>query len=151
MKKITAGIVAGMIVFSCSNQKTVDVSPDAEAIMNADRAIFRTFKKPGMKAAFMQYADSAAVLLRAGYFPIVGNDVMEYLQNINDSAFTLSRSPENAGMAISGDLGYTYGIYTYQAKDTSYQGTYVSIWQRQADGSWKYILDSGNPGIGKNK
>ena len=151
MKKITAGIFASLIVLSCSNPKTVDVSRDTEAIMNADRAFSEISKKRGMKNAFIHYADSAAVLLRAGYFPIVGKDVIEYLQNINDSAITLSWTPENAGMAISGDLGYTYGIYNFQDKDTSYQGTYVSIWQKQADGSWKYILDSGNPGIGKNK
>ena len=151
MKKITTCILAGLLVVSCGNQKTVDVSKDADAIMQADRAFSELSKKKGMKSAFMQYADSAAVLLRAGYFPIKGNDALEYLQNINDSVFTLSWTPENAGMALSGDMGYTYGIYTFQDKDTTFQGTYVSIWQKQADGSWKYILDTGNPGVGKNK
>jgi ketosteroid isomerase-like protein len=108
-------------------------------------------QRDGMKKAFIQYADSAVVLLRPGYFPIRGNDAIEYLQNINDSAFTLTWSPENAEMALSGDLGYTYGLYTYQTADTTFQGTYVSIWQKQANGSWKYILDTGNPGVGKNK
>ena len=151
MKKITTCLLAGLIAFSCSNPKTVDVSKDAEAIMNADRAFSEMSKKQGMKKAFLQYADSAAVLLRAGYLPLRGNTAFEYLQNINDTVFTLDWTPENAIMALSGDLGYTYGIYTYQDRDTTYQGTYVSIWQKQADGNWKYILDSGNSGVGKNK
>ena len=151
MKKITAFFLTVLISLSCRNNKTVDVSKDAEAIMNADRAFSKMSKQQGMKTAFLHYADSATVLLRAGYFPIKGRDAVDYLQNINDSVFTLSWSPENAVMALSGDLGYTYGIYSYQAKDTSYQGTYVSIWQKQADGSWKFILDTGNPGVGKNK
>ena len=151
MNKLITCILAGMMTVSCNNQKTVDVSKDADAIMQADRAFSEMSKKKGMRSAFIQYADSATVLLRAGYFPIKGKDAFEHLQNINDSVFTLSWTPENAGMALSGDMGYTYGIYTFQDKDTTFQGTYVSIWQKQADGSWKYILESGNPGVGKNK
>jgi len=143
-------LFTGLIAFSC-NTKTVDVSKESEAIMNTDRAFSEMSKKEGMKKAFLHYADSAVVLLRPDYFPIKGQDAFEFLQNINDSAFTLTWTPDNAGMAISKDLGYTYGIYTYQTKDTTFQGTYVSIWQKQADGSWKYILDTGNPGVGKNK
>ena len=149
MKKIAAILLAGITIFSCKNQRTVDVSKDAETIMNADRAFSDMSKEKGMRSAFLHYADSAAVLLRSGHFPLKGSDAMEYLQNINDSVFTLTWSPENAVMALSGDLGYTYGIYTMADKDTTIRGTYVSIWQKQADGSWKYILDSGNPGVGK--
>jgi ketosteroid isomerase-like protein len=150
MKQIMASLVAMIIVLSCK-QKTVDVTHDAEEIMKTDREFSQMSQREGMKKAFIYYADSAVVLLRSGYFPMHGTDAMEYLQNINDSAFTLTWSPENAVMALSGDLGYTYGLYTYQASDTTFQGTYVSIWQKQADGNWKYILDTGNPGVGKNK
>ncbi len=142
-------LLAG-IVLSC-RQKTVDVTRDAEEIMKTDREFSENTQREGMKKAFIQYADSAVVLLRPGYFPIKGKDAFEYLQNINDSSFTLTWSPENAVMALSGDLGYTYGLYTYQTQDTTFQGTYVSIWQKQADGGWKYILDTGNPGVGQNK
>jgi ketosteroid isomerase-like protein len=31
--------------------------------------------------------------------------------------------------------------------DTFFAGTYVSIWKKQPDGKWKFILDSGNEGI----
>ena len=151
MKNILICLLSGTIVTACNNVKTVDVSRDAEAIMNADRAFSEMSKQKGMKAAFLEYADSSAVLLRANHFPMKGKDAFEFLQNINDSTFTLTWSPENAGMAISGDMGYTYGIYTYQDKDTLSQGTYVSIWQKQADGSWKYVLDTGNEGLGEKK
>jgi ketosteroid isomerase-like protein len=150
MKQIMASLVAMILVLSCK-QKTVDVTKDAEEIMKVDREFSAMSQTEGMKKAFLHYADSAVVLLRSGYFPMRGKDAIEYLQNINDSSFTLTWSPDNAVMALSGDLGYTYGLYTYQSPDTTMQGTYVSIWQKQADGSWKYILDTGNPGVGKNK
>jgi ketosteroid isomerase-like protein len=150
MKNILCSMLASGLLIACKT-KTVDVSKDAEEIMRADRAFSALSELKGMKEAFLEYADSSAVLLRPGYFPIVGKDVFEYLNNQNDSGTLLTWSPENAGMAISGDLGYTYGIYTFKTTDTVMQGTYVTIWQRQADGSWKYLLDAGNEGIGKNK
>lgn len=143
-------LVTAILAFGCK-QKTVDVSKDAEEIMNVDREFSEMSRQQGMKKAFLYYADSSVVLLRPDYFPIKGNDAIDFLQNINDSSFTLTWEPDNAMMALSGDMGYTYGLYTYQTADTTIQGTYVSIWQKQADGSWKYTLDSGNPGVGKNK
>jgi ketosteroid isomerase-like protein len=57
-------------------------------------------------------------------------------------------------MAASGELGYTYG--TYQLKDKASDslmgvGKYATIWIKQADGTWKAILDTGNPGLGEKK
>jgi hypothetical protein len=46
-------------------------------------------------------------------------------------------------------MGYTYGIYTLIVNDSAYKGTYVTIWQKQADGTWKFVLDTGNEGVGK--
>jgi ketosteroid isomerase-like protein len=34
-------------------------------------------------------------------------------------------------------------------KDTIIYGTYISIWKKQSDGNWKFVLDSGNEGVGK--
>jgi ketosteroid isomerase-like protein len=28
------------------------------------------------------------------------------------------------------------------------KGTYISVWKKDAAGNWKYVLDSGNKGIG---
>ena len=56
--------------------------------------------------------------------------------------------PDTAVVAASGDLGYTLGRYAVvgageQAGDTVARGHYVTIWQRQADGSWKIAVDIG--------
>ncbi len=59
--------------------------------------------------------------------------------------------PKGANVAASGDLGYTYGVYEIHtsAQDTVLYGTYVSIWKKQQNGKWKFVLDSGNEGIGE--
>ena len=56
--------------------------------------------------------------------------------------------PDTAVVAASGDLGYTLGRYAItgegeQAGDTVARGHYVTVWQKQPDGSWKIAVDIG--------
>ena len=132
-----------------SNKKPA--GPDEKLLMmNADRAFSKLSVEKGMKTAFLEYIDSNGVLLRPNQFPIVGADAIDFLIQQNDSAYTLQWEPKKGEIAQSGDLGYTYGWYKLQprGKDSAVFGTYVSIWKKQADGSWKFVLDSGNEGLG---
>jgi ketosteroid isomerase-like protein len=47
--------------------------------------------------------------------------------------------------ARRGDLGFTLGkaTFTNGTKGTSWRGTYVTLWHRQPDGSWKVRFDTG--------
>jgi ketosteroid isomerase-like protein len=53
------------------------------------------------------------------------------------------------GVARSGELGYTSGTYDFSMKDASGKiisdkGKYVTVWKKQADGTWKVLLDTYN-------
>jgi ketosteroid isomerase-like protein len=48
--------------------------------------------------------------------------------------------PVYAGLAASGDLGFTTGPYVSDGKRFGY---YFTVWRRQPDGSWKWVLDAG--------
>ncbi|MFN8243583.1 MAG: hypothetical protein U0X40_05960 [Ferruginibacter sp.] len=122
-------------------------------MIEADKAFSRLSEEKGIKTAFLEYLDSNGVLLRPNQFPLVGADAVDYLLRQNDSNFVLKWEPKNGSIAHSGDLGFTYGIYALYAadKDTTIYGNYVSIWKKQKDGSWKYILDSGNEGVGESE
>lgn len=138
---------AMVLFFSCGLKKeaTPDNSPDQ--IMEADIAFADMSRQLGMKKAFLEYMDADGVLLRPNHKPLVGADAIDFLSLVNDTAYTLTWKPEKAEIAKSGDLGFTYGIYELQTKDTLLKGTYVSIWKKQNNGGWKFVLDSGNPGI----
>ena len=63
----------------------------------------------------------------------------------------LTWAPGGAGMAASGDLGYTYGSFEFSTTDKDGKplvnhGKYATIWKKQKDGSWKVALDMGNSG-----
>lgn len=138
--------------FSCTSKKNApEPVPGKNVLMEADRAFSKLSEQKGMKNAFIEYIDSNGVLLRPGEMPIAGANAIDYLVQQNDTGYTLTWEPNFAAVSKSGDLGYTYGIYALRpaAKDTVIYGTYTSIWKRQEDGKWKFVLDSGNEGIGE--
>ncbi len=149
-QKITFFIPAFMAIlfFSCDlKTENIKKSPSADEIMNADIAFSNMSRQLGMKKAFLEYIDNEGILLRPNHKPIVGADAIDFLSLVNDTAYTLTWKPAKAEIAKSGDLGFTYGIYELKTKDTTLNGTYVSIWKKQSSGAWKFVLDSGNEGI----
>lgn len=139
---------AMLLFFSCDTEtKNVKKSLSADEIINADIAFSDMSRQVGMKKAFLEYIDNDGVLLRPDHPPIVGAEAIDFLSGINDTSYTLTWKPSRGEIAASRDLGFTFGIYELKTKDTSFKGTYVSIWKKQNDGAWKFVLDSGNPGI----
>ena len=145
------GFFAFILFFGCSSKKGIPSNGVNEKIMllQTDEAFSDMCVEKGMKAAFIEYIDSNGVLLKPYQLPIVGASAIEYLIAQEDTAYSLNWQPHNAFVSKSADLGYTYGIYALHPKnmDTVLYGTYVSIWKKQEDGHWKFVLDSGNEGI----
>jgi len=140
---------------SCVQKKNNENTPEKNraAIMKTDESFSEMSAAKGIKAASLEYIDSNGVLLRQDTMPVIGADAVDYLLAQNDTAFNLTWKPTGAAVAVSGELGYSYGIYEIEphTKDTFLYGTYVSIWKKQADGKWKYVLNSNNEGIGGNE
>jgi ketosteroid isomerase-like protein len=103
-----------------------------------------------MQKAFLSCFADNGVLLRNNGYPIAGKDsLISFLSGRTDTAFTLAWKPVYERIAESGELGYTYGIYTRTIKSTGLvtRGTYVTIWEKQKDGTWKFIMDTGTEGL----
>jgi ketosteroid isomerase-like protein len=59
----------------------------------------------------------------------------------------ISWKPNKVEAARSGEIGYSYGTYELSFKDSkgntvSDRGKYVEVWKKQADGTWKCVLDA---------
>ena len=151
MRKIFIACSVLIILVALTGCPKAQVDKEAtwrSEILKADSEFSTASSRHGMKKAFIEFMDNNGVLLRPGHPPIIGADAIEYLTETNDSSFTLTWQPSAAQVSAAGDLGYSYGIYHLQLQDTSFGGTYVSIWKKQKDGQWKFVLDSGNEGIG---
>ena len=64
------------------------------------------------------------------------------------------KEPLFADISGSLELGYTYGIYelTIKSKEANpqvHKGTYLTIWKKDKYGNWKFVLDTGNSGLGE--
>ena len=140
-----------MIVFCCCTSKTADKDNiDHKAnMLEADRAFSKLSEQKGIKLALLEYIDSNGVLLRPNAHPIVGGEAINFISQGSDTTYILTWEPKGGSVAKSGDLGYTFGVYSRQHKHTSdvIYGTYVSVWKLQPDGKWKFALESGNEGI----
>jgi ketosteroid isomerase-like protein len=149
---LTAFLMIAFFITSCDQLKpNQEKVTSADEVVNADIAFSDMSRQVGMKKAFMEYIGNDGVLLRPDYLPIIGADAIDFLSQINDTAFKLTWTPTTGGISQSGDLGYTYGVYELTTADTILKGTYVNVWKKQSDGSWKFIVDSGNPGISSNE
>ncbi len=123
---------------------------DSGQLLQADRAFARDVAEGGSAAWVSWFAPDGAIV-QEGVGEIRGGPaIAEAVSFLDQPGVRLSWEPTRADMAASDDLGWTTGRWTFEAPDDSLgvrrnQGVYVSIWRRQADGSWKVVMDLGNP------
>lgn len=151
MKRFLFFSVAVIFFSSCKTKKKPDdISSELKVeMLETDKEFSAMSQAKGLRNAFMNFIDSDAVLLRPNSVPLVGGAAMDLIISSNDSVSILTWQPKEANISKSGDLGYTYGIYSRKPgdEDTIYYGTYVTIWKKQPDGKWKFVLQSGNEGV----
>jgi len=136
-----------IIIFSCAKKNEKKISG---VLLQTDRDFSSMSEKEGMFVAFLASIADDGVIPRANSFPEQGKDKLRArFEGRSDTSFVLTWEPLYEKIAESGEIGYTYGIHTNldKASGAVSKGTYVTVWLKQADGSWKYILDSGTQGL----
>jgi ketosteroid isomerase-like protein len=102
----------------------------------------------GIEAAFVHFAAPDAIIKRGNDSLIFGISGIAnfYAKDVFKKA-QLKWSPDFTDASESGDMGYTYGKYTWQLKDDQGKiiqeanGIFHSVWKKQKDGSWKFVWD----------
>lgn len=118
----------------------VDVAAALGRIMQADRdfAAMATAQDPG--AAFGAFAAPDGALLSGEYGPAAIREAFA------GGGATMEWGPAAGGMADAGDLGYTVGTAVIRGAEGRVGYTkYLTIWRRQPDGTWRWVVDGGNP------
>jgi ketosteroid isomerase-like protein len=141
--------LALLMVCSCQPPNNKDLRVQwKEEIIQAEKDFAKMAEEEGIPKAFLHFAADEAVLLRNNKL-VKGKIAIEarYEGNLEkDDQVSLVWAPDFVDVALSGDLGYTYGPYTYTSLDslgqkTESEGVFHSVWKRQKDGSWKYVWD----------
>jgi ketosteroid isomerase-like protein len=140
-------IIILIVILSCSkNSKNRNIG----ILSLTDKEFSEMSVKEGMYKAFLSYIAEDGVILRDNSYPSRGREALkERFTGKSDTSFVLSWEPLYEKISESGDIGYTYGIYTNKVRSTGEisKGTYLTIWQKQADGTWKFVLDTGTEGL----
>jgi ketosteroid isomerase-like protein len=148
VKYLTLTLAATLLIITSCNPGGENTGAKEELIQR-DIEFSEYAQENGMRKAFVQYADSAAVLLKPDRMPVKGlKSIAYFYATVNEDNLDFSWMPLDATVSGSEDLGYTYGVWQASLKDSVSNGTYVTIWKKNDDGEWLYVLDSGNEGIG---
>jgi ketosteroid isomerase-like protein len=124
---------------------------EREILLQLDRAFDRATADKGVEGWVACFAENGSLLPEAGP-PITGpeaiREAMEPL--LSDPENSLRWQPTRAEILIPGVLGYTVGRFQRRTRNPEGQkllleGSYCTIWRKQADGSWKIVLDTGSP------
>ena len=101
-------------------------------------------KDQGVAAAFVAFAADDAVLIRDPKVYKGKTAIKEYYEK-KDKNDQLSWKPAFVSVSDSYDMGYTYGEYDFSGvrvgKTITDHGMFRTIWKKQKDGSWKFVLD----------
>ena len=137
-------------ILSCSKGPK---NQTAGILLQTDRDFSAMSVKEGRHKAFLYYIADDGVILRNNSYPVKSKKILEeQFAGKSDSSFVLSWVPLYEKVSESGDIGYTYGIRTNSTKSTGEitKGTYVTIWQKQIDGNWKFVLHTDNQGLSES-
>jgi ketosteroid isomerase-like protein len=135
-----------LALISCSSTPE-DTEKLKWEVIDTDRAFNKRAQEKGIAEAFIYYADEKVIKPSPGKQPVVGKFALLKFYNDNPPNYKLTWEPLRA--EASGKLGYTFGGYTLvmstkDGRDTTLYGNYVSVWKRKKDGSWRYVIDTGN-------
>lgn len=132
---------------ACSPKSNEDsIEEWKEEITNTERAFAEMARKEGVPKAFLFYAANDAVLNRNNKVLKGKEAIKTYFDNQTLKEVNLQWAPDFVDVSSSGDLGYTYGSFTFSAKDTTgnpieAEGIFHTVWKRQADGNWRFVWD----------
>lgn len=114
---------------------------DPAPVIAAERAFAADALTLGFKASFLKHSTAGAIVMQPG--PLNAHEALK--GQPDKGGPKLYWWPAWAGLAASGDLGFTTGPYTVSGKHVGY---YFTVWKKQPGGMWKWIYDGGAGGSG---
>jgi len=117
-----------------------------QEMVKTEQAFSKMAEEKNTRDAVMAYIADDGLLFRPG--AVNGKKWMiEHPVPPSDKKPLLAWQPAFAGMSASGDMGFTTGPWEAKGdikdeKPSGY-GHFVTVWKKQADGSWKFVVDLG--------
>ncbi len=143
-------IVFATITLSCNQQK-VDTKAEGEKIMQLSKEWSQAASTGNVDKTVNYWADGA-VLISAGQPALNGKEAIRKMieESFKVPGFKISWQPQTVDVSASGDMAYIIEDSQVSFSDSTGRvitenNKVVTIWRKQADGSWKNVVDISTP------
>ena len=145
-----------LLALGCSQQPPAPAdtrAADEATIRDTDIAWSKAAEAKDLNATVAPYADDASAFAPNAPIATGKQAITQMWTGIFQApGAAVSWEPVKVEVARSGDLGYAHGTYQLTMNDPAGKpltdrGKYVTVWKKQADGSWKVVADIFNSDI----
>ena len=139
-----AGGLLAVLAAAPALAQTIDRQAALDGLVAAEKAFSKKAGETTIHDAFVAFMAADGVLFRPE-----PTDAQTFLRGQPARPGLLTWFPAFAEVSLAGDLGYDTGPAEYRDKagDKPDQSQFASIWKKQADGSWKVMVDLGVPAV----
>lgn len=107
-------------------------------------------QEKGLLAAFEHFAAPDVAFVDTDPRKFRGLEAVRERMGPDQPGVKLTWSAYFTDVSDDGTLGYNYGRYEMRRKDPEGKeavrgGWFLTIWKRQPDGAWRYVMDNGAP------
>ncbi len=140
----------GVLLSGCVTTGPRARTQEEEVLLRTDREFNEATQARGVEGWVSFFAEDGEMLRPGG--SITGHEAIRVgmAPAFANPDFSLTWEPARAEVTPGGRLGFTTGRYLMVRKNASGQrvesrGTYMNFWRKQPDGSWKVVVDVGDP------
>ena len=152
---VLAACALGVVALAgCS--KSVDAGKEADAIRVGEVQWNASIASKDVAGYMSHYAPNV-IMMNPGEAAVSGSQAAQSAINetFKDPNFSLIFTADRIEISKSGDMAYSLGHFTVSQSDptthakVTQSGSYVTVYEKQADGSWKAAADIATPGPSK--
>src|SRR6187551_2740381 len=154
--KIIIPIVFFVTIMSC-NQTKVDKKAEGEKIIQLSKEWSQAAATKDIEKTLSYWADDAFVM-QEGMAPLKGKQAIRQMVegSFKMPGFSISWEPQSVEVSDNGDMAYMIenaqvSFTDSTGKAVTINNKAVSIWRKQADGSWKNAVDISTADPSQNK
>lgn len=136
--------------WTCLSAATADKEKWKAELAQVEAAFSAMAQEKGILAAFEHFAAPDVAFIDTDPRKFRGIAAVRERMGPDQPGVRLSWSALFTDVSDDGTLGYNYGRYEMRRAGPDGQpvvrgGFFLSIWKRQPDGTWKYVMDTGAP------
>jgi ketosteroid isomerase-like protein len=134
------------LVSSSARFRRVDPVAAREDLLTTERNFSKASAEQGSVSAFLLYGAADVRVFRNNKMPFVGR--RNAVAALSPLSIEWTWTPKFADVALSGDLGYSYGTYELREKTGRRSlietGNYLRVWKK-VRGTWAVVIDVADP------